>query len=48
MIYAQVKSGQKLHLAYEAGEGDPIDRGLILVRILREKGYLITAMKGTS
>lgn len=21
MIYAQIKSGQKLHLAYEAGEG---------------------------
>ena len=30
MIYAQVKVGQKLHLAYEAGEG-PDDQHLVRV-----------------
>jgi hypothetical protein len=33
MIYAQVKGGQKLHLAYQAGEG-PDDQHLI------KAGYL--------
>jgi len=29
MIYLQIKSGQKLHLAYEAGEG-PNDKTLVM------------------
>ena len=26
MIYAQIKGGQKLHLVYEAGEGEDLQR----------------------
>lgn len=26
MRYAQIKNGQKLHLVYEAGEGEPVIR----------------------
>ena len=29
MIYLQIKDGQKLHLAYEAGEG-PNDKSLVM------------------
>lgn len=50
MIYAQVKGGQKLHLAYQAGEGVD-DRNLVKAghisapicgRPLPEEGYRMT------
>ena len=40
MIYGQIKAGQKLHLAYEAGEGKD---NAALVR----KGYLSPPLCGT-
>ena len=39
MIYAQIKAGQKLHLAYEAGEGKD-DRELV------KKGFLSSPLCG--
>lgn len=43
MIYAQIKSGQKLHLAYEAGEGPDsqhlVQRGHVSKPLCNDASY---------